>query len=251
MTGPRRRVLVVGAEGPCRVAAEGLAVLGHEVLRSGESARRAEIVFVCGARDGEAVLAPVREHLRPGAVVVNSCCPPWESTYALRAGLRRGDLALISNPRQSECSTAQWLTPDAVVIGSDVDDAGDAVHSLYEGIAAPVVRTDVRSADLLPHAVNGCAAVKQSFFNDLAQLCDRLGVDITSVVRALSYDTRIGTSCTRPAPLSPAQRRSIEVLRAAAAEPGLLHAVAAAGTFPEEDACSPVGSLWWGPVTSG
>ncbi|WP_249124511.1 UDP-glucose 6-dehydrogenase [Saccharopolyspora erythraea] len=234
MTGPRRRVLVVGAEGPCRVAAEGLAVLGHEVLRSSEAARRAQSVFVCGAHDGEAVLAPVRDHLRPGALVVNSCCPPWESTDALRTELRRGDLALVSNPRRSEVSTAQWLTPDVVVIGSDVDDAGDAAHALYEGIAAPVVRTDVRSADLVPHAVNGCAAVKQSFFNDLAELCDRLGADITSLVRALSYDSRVGTSCTRPAPLSPAQRRSIEVLRAAGAEPGLLHAVA---TLAEESAC--------------
>ncbi|NHD15797.1 MULTISPECIES: UDP-glucose 6-dehydrogenase [unclassified Actinopolyspora] len=210
----------------------GLVGLGHEVVLTGRDAGEArargralpeaagagepDFVFVCGAGDSSEVVAAVRARLRGGGVVVNTCAPPWESTHRLGRWIGRDDLALVSQPRVEgwPATAEEFARPECLVIGSASRWAGEAVAALYRSVAAPVLHTDVNSADLLPHAVNGYAAVKQSFVNSLAELCDRVGADVSRVVEALSYDTRFGAFPTGSAPLSAGQHRSLhELLR--------------------------------------
>jgi UDPglucose 6-dehydrogenase len=85
-----------------------------------------------------------------------------------------------------------FLEPDRVVIGDDGDWAGDAVVSLYEPLGAPLVRTDIRSAEMVKLASNAFLATKISFINEIANVCEETGADVVEVARGMGLDDRIG-----------------------------------------------------------
>src|SRR4051812_44657155 len=85
-----------------------------------------------------------------------------------------------------------FLEPDRVVIGDDGDWAGDAVEALYAPLDAPVVRTDVKSAEMVKLASNAFLATKISFINEIANVCEETGADVVEVARGMGLDDRIG-----------------------------------------------------------
>jgi UDPglucose 6-dehydrogenase len=85
-----------------------------------------------------------------------------------------------------------FLEPDRVVIGDERDWAGDAVVELYAPLDAPLVRTDVRSAEMVKLASNAFLATKISFINEIANVCEETGADVTEVARGMGLDDRIG-----------------------------------------------------------
>ena len=85
-----------------------------------------------------------------------------------------------------------FLHPDRVVIGDDGDWAGDAVVELYAPLEAPVVRTDIKSAEMVKLASNAFLATKISFINEIANVCEETGADVTEVARGMGLDDRIG-----------------------------------------------------------
>src|SRR5919199_1076817 len=85
-----------------------------------------------------------------------------------------------------------FLHPDRVVIGDDGDWAGDAVAELYAPLEAPVVRTDVKSAEMVKLASNAFLATKISFINEIANVCEETGADVVEVARGMGLDDRIG-----------------------------------------------------------
>jgi UDPglucose 6-dehydrogenase len=85
-----------------------------------------------------------------------------------------------------------FLHPDRVVIGDDADWAGEAVARLYEPFAAPVVRTDIASAEMIKLAANAFLATKISFINEIANVCEEVGADVVEVARGMGLDARIG-----------------------------------------------------------
>src|SRR5215210_2678569 len=85
-----------------------------------------------------------------------------------------------------------FLGPDRVVIGDDGDWAGDAVAELYAPLEAPVVRTDVKSAEMVKLASNAFLATKISFINEIANVCEETGADVVEVARGMGLDDRIG-----------------------------------------------------------
>jgi UDPglucose 6-dehydrogenase len=85
-----------------------------------------------------------------------------------------------------------FLHPDRVVIGDDGDWAGDAVVELYAPLEAPLVRTDVRSAEMVKLASNAFLATKISFINEIANVCEETGADVVEVARGMGLDDRIG-----------------------------------------------------------
>src|SRR3954462_10545275 len=85
-----------------------------------------------------------------------------------------------------------FLQPDRVVIGDDGDWAGDAVEELYAPLNAPVVRTDIPSAEMVKLAANAFLATKISFINEIANVCEVTGADVTEVARGIGLDERIG-----------------------------------------------------------
>ena len=85
-----------------------------------------------------------------------------------------------------------FLEPDRVVIGDRGDWAGDAVEALYAPLGAPIVRTDVKSAEMVKLASNAFLATKISFINEIANVCEETGADVVEVARGMGLDDRIG-----------------------------------------------------------
>src|SRR5215213_2500784 len=85
-----------------------------------------------------------------------------------------------------------FLQPDRVVIGDHGDWAGDAVEALYAPLEAPIVRTDVKSAEMVKLASNAFLATKISFINEIANVCEETGADVVEVARGMGLDDRIG-----------------------------------------------------------
>jgi UDPglucose 6-dehydrogenase len=85
-----------------------------------------------------------------------------------------------------------FLNPDRIVIGDDRDWAGDAVAELYAPFDAPLVRTDIASAEMIKLAANAFLATKISFINEIANVCEETGADVVEVARGMGLDARIG-----------------------------------------------------------
>jgi UDPglucose 6-dehydrogenase len=91
-----------------------------------------------------------------------------------------------------------FLGPDRVVVGDDGDWAGDAVVELYAPLDAPLVRTDVKSAEMIKLAANAFLATKISFINEIANVCEETGANVLEVARGMGLDHRIGTHFLAP-----------------------------------------------------
>ncbi len=93
-------------------------------------------------------------------------------------------------------AVADFLHPDRVVIGADAGDEepADAVAALYEPLGGEIVRTDVASAEMIKLAANAFLATKISFINEIANVCEEVGADVTEVARGMGLDQRIGSS---------------------------------------------------------
>jgi UDPglucose 6-dehydrogenase len=89
-------------------------------------------------------------------------------------------------------AVADFLEPDRVVIGDDGDWAGDAVAELYAPLDAPLVRTDIASAEMVKLASNAFLATKISFINEIANVCEETGADVIEVAKGMGLDNRIG-----------------------------------------------------------
>jgi UDPglucose 6-dehydrogenase len=92
-----------------------------------------------------------------------------------------------------------FLHPDRVVIGAERGDeaAADAVQRLYAPLGGEVVRTDVTSAEMIKLASNAFLAAKISFINEIANVCEDLGADVSAVAKGMGLDDRIGDKFLR------------------------------------------------------
>jgi UDPglucose 6-dehydrogenase len=183
------------------------------VLGAAAAAADADIVFLCvptpQSEDGSADLsyietaaAQISPFLKPGAVVVNKSTVPVGSTLAVEAVLQRDDVFVVSNPEFLREGTAvgDFLQPDRVVIGSASRAAAEKVAQLYDTIDTPIIITDPASAETIKYAANGFLAMKISFVNAVAAMCEAVGADVTAVVEGIGSDKRIGRQFLNPGP---------------------------------------------------
>ena len=84
------------------------------------------------------------------------------------------------------------------MVGDENDWAGDAVIDLYAPLDAPLVRTDIASAEMIKLAANAFLATKISFINEIANVCEETGADVLEVARGMGLDRRIGTHFLKP-----------------------------------------------------
>jgi UDPglucose 6-dehydrogenase len=116
------------------------------------------------------------------------------------AAIRREhpSLAYVSCPEflKEGSAVSDFLHPDRVVIGADDDAqwAADAVEELYRPLGGELVRTDVASAEMIKLASNAFLATKISFINEIANVSEEVGADVTEVARGMGLDQRIGPS---------------------------------------------------------
>jgi UDPglucose 6-dehydrogenase len=121
-------------------------------------------------------------------------CGTGASLQRVFAEQRKGGLGYVSCPEFLKEGSAvhDFMHPDRVVVGDDGDWAGDAVIELYAPLQAPLVRTDVASAEMVKLASNAFLATKISFINEIANVCEETGADVVEVARGMGLDDRIG-----------------------------------------------------------
>jgi UDPglucose 6-dehydrogenase len=136
------------------------------------------------------------------ALVMKSTVPVGTGAAIRRifAGQGKSGFAYVSCPEFLKEGSAleDFLAPDRVVVGDDGDWAGDAVAELYSVLDAPVVRTDIASAEMIKLAANAFLATKISFINEIANVCEETGADVLEVARGMGLDERIGTHFLKP-----------------------------------------------------
>ncbi len=176
-----------------------------------EAARHAEIVFLCVGTpprsDGSADPAQLEEVARTLARVLNgyklivekSTVPVNTASWIERTIRRFAPAAcnfdVASNPEFLREGSAihDFLHPDRIVIGADSDRAQASMRKLYgKDFHCPILFTNVKTAELIKHAANAFLATKISFINMVANLCEEVGVDVTTLAEGLGLDTRIG-----------------------------------------------------------
>jgi UDPglucose 6-dehydrogenase len=129
---------------------------------------------------------------RDHAIVMKSTVPVGTG----RSIRRRHEIGYVSNPEFLKEGTAvtDFMEPDRVVVGvwDDSGGFGERVAALYEPLGAPIVHTDVASSEMIKLASNAFLATKISFINEIANVSEELGADVTEVARGMGLDKRIG-----------------------------------------------------------
>jgi UDPglucose 6-dehydrogenase len=119
----------------------------------------------------------------------------------------RPDLAVdvASNPEflREGSAIGDFMRPDRVVIGTESDRARDVLRQLYRPlylIDSPILFTGLETAELIKYAANSFLAMKVTFINEMADLCEKLGADVHDVARGIGLDGRIGRKFLHPGP---------------------------------------------------
>ena len=115
------------------------------------------------------------------------------------------DFDVASNPEflREGNAIGDFMRPDRVVIGTESERARDVLRQLYRPlylIEAPIVFTDIETAELTKYAANAFLAIKVTFINEMADLCERVGADVHDVARGIGLDGRIGRKFLHPGP---------------------------------------------------
>ena len=149
--------------------------------------------------------AQLAEPMEDGATVIVMSQIPVGACEEIRTAISRAcprrRFGLVYSPENLKLGEAieRFLHPRMVVLGSADADALDAAEWLFEPISAPKLRMDLRTAEMVKHALNAFFATCISFANELASLCEDAGADATALTKALRLDERVGAA----APLQP------------------------------------------------
>ena len=185
-----------------------------------EAVKQAEAVFIAvgtPARrgDGHADLTFVFEAVRelakvikPGTVVVTKSTVPVGTGDRIEEILREegvSDVSVASNPEflREGAAIADFKHPDRIVVGAEDDRAQEVLKEIYRPLflnRAPILITGRRTAELTKYAANAFLAVKISFINEIADLCEAVDADVQDVARGIGLDNRIGAKFLHAGP---------------------------------------------------
>jgi UDPglucose 6-dehydrogenase len=172
--------------------------------------RNAEFVFIAvgtpSGVDGEADLQYVRmaaatiaEIMDHPLIIINKSTVPvgtgdWVSDIIRKHQPQPIDFAVVSCPEflREGSALADFTAPDRVVLGSLDKEAAEKVAQLHLPLRAPIVVTDLRTAEMIKYASNAFLATRISFINEIAAICEKVGADVKEVAAGMGYDKRIG-----------------------------------------------------------
>ncbi len=178
-----------------------------------EAVADAEFVFTCVPtpqdEDGSADLsyvisasAAMKDFLKPGAVVVTKSTVPVGSAQVVEDAIGRSDVEVASNPEflREGAAVHDFNHPDRIVVGARSNEIAQIVMDLYSKIDCPKILTSQATAELIKYASNSFLAIKLSYVNDIAALCEAVGADSHEVLNGMGLDTRIGNRFLEPGP---------------------------------------------------
>ncbi|KAB2648430.1 MAG: UDP-glucose/GDP-mannose dehydrogenase family protein [Verrucomicrobia bacterium] len=148
----------------------------------------------------ERVAREIAGVLKPGQyrVVVDKSTVPVKTGENVAETIKRynkgAEFDVVSNPEflREGCAVPDLMNPDRVVIGSSSQRATDLMKQVYEPFKAPILVTDINSAELIKHAANSFLSLKISYINAVAAICEATGADVEMVADGIGMDKRIG-----------------------------------------------------------
>ncbi len=175
-----------------------------------EALVNAEYAFIAvgtpSGKEGEADLQYVEsaaksiaKNMTAPLVIINKSTVPigtgdWVADIVKNAQPKPIEFSVVSCPEflREGSAIADFTSPHRTVIGSMDKDAANKVAHLHLPLRAPIVITDLRTAEMIKYASNAFLATKISFMNELADLCEQVGADVKEVAAGMGYDARIG-----------------------------------------------------------
>src|SRR5215475_10165552 len=134
-------------------------------------------------------------------VIVDKSTVPVKTGEKVAESIKRynkhgAEFDVVSNPEflREGCAVADLMRPDRIVIGAQSERAIDLMKKVYEPFMAPILVTDINSAELIKHAANSFLALKISYINAVSAICEASGADIEKVADGIGMDRRIGRS---------------------------------------------------------
>lgn len=177
---------------------------------SEKAIKHGNIIFICtgtpSREDGSVDLTQVERAAKTVAKYINGFKLVVEkSTVPVKTAMwinrtiklylkKQADFEVASNPEFLKEGDAinDFLKPDRIVIGVNSKRAEKMLRELYKPIRAPIVVTDINTAEIIKHASNAFLATKISFINMISDLCEKTGADVELVAKAMGMDKRIG-----------------------------------------------------------
>jgi UDPglucose 6-dehydrogenase len=141
----------------------------------------------------------VAENMTAPVIIINKSTVPigtgdWVADIVKREQPKPIDFAVVSCPEflREGSAIGDFMQPHRNVIGSFDLDAANKVAQLHLPLRAPIVITDLRTAEMIKYASNAFLATKISFINEIAEICEAYGADVKEVAAGMGYDARIG-----------------------------------------------------------
>jgi UDPglucose 6-dehydrogenase len=159
---------------------------------------------VNGEADLQYVAAAARsiaENMTAPLVIINKSTVPigtgdWVADIVTKYQPKPVDFAVVSCPEflREGSAISDFISPHRTVIGSLHREAAEKVAQLHLPLRAPILITDLRTAEMIKYASNAFLATKISFINEVADICEALGADVKEVAAGMGYDKRIGSA---------------------------------------------------------
>src|SRR3954464_3327774 len=177
-----------------------------------EAVERSQIIFIAVPTpplpDGDVDLSFIEKVAREIAgvlsdyrVIVDKSTVPVKTGEKVAESIKRynkqgAEFDVVSNPEflREGCAVADLMHPDRIVIGAQSEQAINLMRQVYEPFMAPILVTDINSAELIKHAANSFLALKISYINAVASICEASGADVEKVADGIGMDRRIGRS---------------------------------------------------------
>ncbi|MEX0849759.1 MAG: UDP-glucose/GDP-mannose dehydrogenase family protein [Candidatus Dependentiae bacterium] len=190
----------------------------HDV---GAAIEEADIIFIAVGTpmgsDGNAdlkyvqsVLKTISEHMNGFKIIVIKSTVPvgtgrWASYVLQNLGVQPDQFTMVSNPEflREGSSVPDFLKPDRIVIGAESEQAHTTMNEIYSyafAHDAQQINTNIETSELIKYASNAFLAVKLSFINEIANICDATGAQVDTVAHAMGMDHRISDKFLNPGP---------------------------------------------------
>lgn len=206
---------------------EGLEPMVKETMRTGrlrfahrlaDVLEEVTVVFICVGTppraSGDADLSAIEqvtreiaEHMKTYKLIVGKSTVPvktgeWIKRTMEIYGKTHAEYDVASNPEftREGAAVEDFMKPDRIVIGVETKRAEDLLRRLYQPLQAKILMTNIPTAELIKHASNSFLAMKISYINVLAQLCEKTGADITHIAEGMGLDPRIGSAFLKTGP---------------------------------------------------
>lgn len=147
----------------------------------------------------EAVSRDIAEHITEDVIVTIKSTVPVGTNNKVKEFITTHkssylQVDVVSNPEflREGSAIKDTFEGDRIVIGSASPHAGDVIEAMYSPFKIPIVRTDIRSSEMIKYASNAFLATKISFINEIANICEKLGANIEDVATGIGLDNRIG-----------------------------------------------------------